>query len=378
MNSDIPSEGSGQGSVPQSPVPIEGDSGGSQERPLVRSHADTGELFRIHLRNYFLTIVTLGIYRFWAKTKMRRYLWSHVSIEGSRLEYTGTAKELFHGFLFVFFLIILPLSFFSNMLDVQLGENKPAWIDGITILLVWFLIGVGFYRARRYRLSRTRWRGIAGGQEGSAAKYGAMLILSLLASAVTFGLAWPACSRSLMRYRLNNARIGDQAVSSNPSLGPLYGCLFKAFLPAAVGAILAGIALFSLIVELDQGVELTAVFGGSLMALGWLTFMSIFVGLTLYKAGELRHFMNHIQFHGLSVKAHYSLWNAFGLVVGNSFIELFTLGLGTPWAIQRVLNFMEKYLSVEGAADFAALLQNQMEKPSYGEGLADAFDIGAV
>ena len=31
---------------------------------------------------------------------MRRYLWSHTSVDGDAAEYTGTAKELFIGFLF--------------------------------------------------------------------------------------------------------------------------------------------------------------------------------------------------------------------------------------------------------------------------------------
>jgi len=77
------------------------DNGDQQRRPLITVHANTKELFRIHLVNYFLTIVTLGFYRFWARTRIRKYMWSHVEFEGSRFEYTGTAKELFYGFLIV-------------------------------------------------------------------------------------------------------------------------------------------------------------------------------------------------------------------------------------------------------------------------------------
>ena len=59
--------------------------------------------------NLLLTIVTLGIYRFWAKTRIRRYLWSQTEFLGDRFEYTGTGKELLIGFLIVFaFLIVMP------------------------------------------------------------------------------------------------------------------------------------------------------------------------------------------------------------------------------------------------------------------------------
>jgi len=38
-----------------------------------------GPLYRIFVVNLLLTIVTVGIYRFWAITRWRRYFWSHMS-----------------------------------------------------------------------------------------------------------------------------------------------------------------------------------------------------------------------------------------------------------------------------------------------------------
>ena len=50
--------------------------------------------------NFFLTIVTLGTYGFWGRTEVRKRIWSSVRLAGEPLEYTGTGKELFLGFLF--------------------------------------------------------------------------------------------------------------------------------------------------------------------------------------------------------------------------------------------------------------------------------------
>ncbi len=61
--------------------------------------ARLGALFRIVYVNLILTILTLGIYRFWAKTKLRRYIWRHLMVGGESFEYTGTGKELLLGFL---------------------------------------------------------------------------------------------------------------------------------------------------------------------------------------------------------------------------------------------------------------------------------------
>ena len=55
---------------------------------------------RLVFRGALLEFVTVGFYRFWLATDMRRHLWSHTSVEGDAAEYTGTAKELFLGFLF--------------------------------------------------------------------------------------------------------------------------------------------------------------------------------------------------------------------------------------------------------------------------------------
>ncbi len=55
-----------------------------------------------------LELITLGFYRFWLATDMRRHLWSHTAVGGDTAEYTGTAKELLIGFL-VALAILVPI-----------------------------------------------------------------------------------------------------------------------------------------------------------------------------------------------------------------------------------------------------------------------------
>src|SRR5271168_1963917 len=65
---------------------------------------------RLAIQGALLEFVTFGFYRFWLATKLRRHLWSNTLIEGEPLEYTGTAKELFIGFLFAL-AILVPIYF---------------------------------------------------------------------------------------------------------------------------------------------------------------------------------------------------------------------------------------------------------------------------
>ena len=53
-----------------------------------------------------LLLVTLGIYRFWLATDVRRFLWNNTEIAGDNLEYIGTARELLLGFLIAIALLV--------------------------------------------------------------------------------------------------------------------------------------------------------------------------------------------------------------------------------------------------------------------------------
>jgi uncharacterized membrane protein YjgN (DUF898 family) len=139
-----------------------------------------GAVAGITFINAVLTFATLGIYRFWGKTRLRRYLWSRIDVFGDRLEYSGTGLELFLGFL-VAMAFLLPV--FAIPVLVQVAYPLDFEVQGVTealfTLIILFLIQVAIFRARRYRLTRTRWRGIRGGQSGSAFIYGTLLALGI-------------------------------------------------------------------------------------------------------------------------------------------------------------------------------------------------------
>ncbi|MGD9809975.1 MAG: DUF898 family protein [Sphingobium sp.] len=79
----------------------------------------------IAFTNLLLTLVTLGIYRFWATTRTRRYLWSRTTFIDDRLEWTGTGKELFLGFVIVVGLFLIPLFFLQfGMQALIIGESR--------------------------------------------------------------------------------------------------------------------------------------------------------------------------------------------------------------------------------------------------------------
>src|SRR5262245_2079042 len=138
---------------------------GGDAQPL--SYAATPGLFRIVVRNLVLTVLTLGIYRFWAKTNIRRYMWRQVTVGEDALEYTGTGKELVMGFLIVM-AILTPFALaYAVAQQILFGNPIGAGLLQVFYLSALIVLSViALFRARRYRLSRTAWRGIHAGQDG--------------------------------------------------------------------------------------------------------------------------------------------------------------------------------------------------------------------
>jgi len=78
--------------------------------------SEKSKLFWLALWTGALTIVTFGIYRFWARTRLRRYIWSSIKPGGDSFEYTGTGLEKFLGFLIALVVIMV----YSGILQVVL------------------------------------------------------------------------------------------------------------------------------------------------------------------------------------------------------------------------------------------------------------------
>ena len=87
--------------------------------PLAFS-GDRGEFRRLVTRGAALELVTVGFYRFWLATDIRRHLWSNTVIDGDAAEYTGRARELLIGFLIAMAIIVpVYLAYFIAGLEAE-------------------------------------------------------------------------------------------------------------------------------------------------------------------------------------------------------------------------------------------------------------------
>lgn len=204
----------GAGAPPPAGAP--GDPPRRRGAPLPLAYdSDPARLLAIALGTSLLTILTLGIYRFWMITRLRRFYWNAVRIDREPLEYTGTPIEKLLGFLLALVLLALYLGLVNlglTYVGLSIATEDPVVLNlvlQISILATVPLLFYAMYRGQRYVLARTRWRGIRFGLGPGALGYTWRGVALSLLTVLTLGLAWPYQQFRLAKYVTDRARFGD-------------------------------------------------------------------------------------------------------------------------------------------------------------------------
>lgn len=339
------------------------------------------EFAPIAFSNLLLTIVTLGIYRFWARARERRYLWSRTEFIDDTLEWTGTGAEMFKGFLLVLVLLLpalLFLQFGFQALIVRQQFVLAFSVMGVIYIGFFFLTGVARYRALRYRLSRTWWHGIRGGGEPGGWAYGGAYLLRMAAGASALGLLIPWAMASLWNRRWSAMSFGPHRFEAEADFSPLMGrwilMLVSPFLlmiaGGLIGAVFFGLGAFSALSP-EGGVVAAVLFVIGLYA----GFFILGIG---YWAKFLREVIGHTRLGGLefSFTARSTDW--LKLFLGNIGLVIVTLGIGFVFVTYRNWAFFVRHLEASGTVELDELTQSQTGADGDAEGLASAFDLGAI
>lgn len=189
------------------------------------------DLAFLMLKNLFLSIITLGIYKAWAKTNMRRYLWENVKFMGDGGTYVGTGGELFKGWLKLIGILLafMALSWaFTTLLPVL---KIPLILVAPFLYIPLFALAT--YSGLRYRLSRTLWRQIRFGvdkDEASTKEFLLLYLKGVFFSALTFGFYYPILRNKIRTYLTNRSRLGSAYLSYDGSDSAYFGIYYKGFL----------------------------------------------------------------------------------------------------------------------------------------------------
>src|SRR5690242_9746622 len=325
------------GPTAELPAPPPGSPGSTPiRRPTF--HGTGGTLFGIHVVNVLLTIVTFGFYYFWAKTRVRAFLASQTAIEGDRFAYHGTARELLLGTLkaaLVFGLPIFLLNIVRDKLDVPPVVQVIAGVFSGSLFFVFFPIAM--VGARRYRLSRTSWRGIRFSFRGRVWELIKIFILGSFLTGITLGFYYPFFLVTRQAFMVSYSYFGSERFDFT-----------------------------------GRGREL---FGPYLMAV-LLTLPTLGLYWVWYVAWKRRYFWDHTVFGSARFSCSVTGGALLGLWVVNVLLLVCTLGLAWPWVRVRNIHFSFRNLALVGPLDLGRIQQQAQQVGSIGEGLSGFFDSG--
>jgi uncharacterized membrane protein YjgN (DUF898 family) len=393
----------------------------------VTFHGSWTDFAKIALPNVLLTLVTLGFYRFWATTREREYLWAQTRFIDEPLEWTGRGIELFIGFIMVFFLIVLPLVIIQFIIQGALLQGQPI-VAGVIVfvlfMLILYLTGVAYFRALRYRLSRTYWRGIRGGSDDPGFNYGVSYIWKNFVGALALYLLYPWASMSLWNERWSHMSFGPYKFESNArwqSLMKRYLLFYLApFLffvgviaigfsaasgggdpfsggGAAVGVVAIVFAILGLYIFMPiaallyyskfMRVAISALRLGELefeftarspdwilfwlanLAIFMIAYFAAFIPFSLIVAADPSQFAQQLE-AGESILS-------FGLIF-SALLAIIPLAFANSLIRYRSWKFFVVHTEAFGEVNLDRMTQSETASSGHGEGLLDAFDVGAI
>jgi uncharacterized membrane protein YjgN (DUF898 family) len=295
-----------------------------------------GDIFALGLKNALLSIVTFGIYSFWARNAMRAFHYSHTELGNEPFTYHGTGGELLRGSLKAMAaLFALTVVFGVGIALSGMAPNDPvlgAALYAVITALMLFAIN----SARRYRLSRSSWRGIRFSFHGETGPFIGMMLKGTLLTIVSLGFYSPFFASERRAFLVNNARFGSEPFVYEGNGRELFSAYLKAVL---------------------------------------LTIPTLGLYWVWYSAFQHRYVWSHTRIAGARFISTVQGGELLKLHLTNMLLVTFTLGIGTPWAIARMHNFGADNLMLRGAPEWATIVQSMQAANATGEGIAEGLDV---
>ncbi len=171
------------------------------------------ELLKIYLVNMLLTVITLGIYSFWARVTVTSFFYRHTEFYGERFNYHATGLERFLGFLkallFIIPIIILYVFLYMGLMNV-FEESEVASIFPLIVYVV-ILPAIPFMMVgrERFRLGRSSIYNVRFRFTGKGLELLKILAFTTILTIITLGFYYPWAFVRVRRFFLNNTYYGS-------------------------------------------------------------------------------------------------------------------------------------------------------------------------
>lgn len=312
-------------------------------KKLLKFNGDHGQLVGLRIGNNILTAITLGFYYPWARAAYLKYIYSETEFMNTRFVFHGTGKEVFVGFLKV---IGLFISLYVVLLLSIATQSIVVTILGFMFfyLALLFIVPIAIHGSNKYRLSRTSWRGIHFGYRGNLGDFFKLYIVEALLTIVTFGIYASWMHVKLSRYIRSHTRFGNIEFRFDGDGTNLFLIKLKGFFL-------------------------------TLLTLGIYSFW-YYKELIAFEVNHTKMIQNEKE---INLRSTMTAGQIFTMLISNYFIIVFTLGIGTGIAINRILRKSFENIEFDSEIDADHLLQTEAEyKDATGDDMASMFDISLL
>ncbi len=333
-------------------------------------------LFGIFIVNTFFTLLSLGLYSFWGRVRIRQFLSSQTSFAHTRFSYHGTPQELLKGWSKAFLVFGLPYALLS--LVPLLWSQIPAWIpNALAGTMALCFIPVAVVGSHRYRLSRTSLGTIRFSFRGHVKEYMKIWVLGTVLTLLTAGIYYPFFENARRKFLVAHSYFGNRPFTYSGTGSGLLRIYVKALafsmlIVIALLGINAGPKGLSVLAQWPSDSWRDLLFN-SMFITGLLTLLLPWFYLQVTKQ---RYQWNHSDFGDAHFQFSASTWNLMELRMTNFLMLILTFGLAWPWVQVRNLQFLYYHLTLQGPLDFQRLEQEALDASPIGEELAGYFDAG--
>lgn len=373
-----------------------------------------GEYFAIWLVNILLTAITLGIYSAWATVRRRRYFYGNTELNGDRFDYHAQPMQILKGRLLVIGGVIL----FYILLFINPLLGMVAML-AFFALIPWIII-----RSWRYNAIMSSYRGVRFNylcQTGRAywvllfcplllviGLYVVMIVLGLIGSnlgsptamivlaVITVILFVPMLAAingilATLQYDLyvNNLRFGNSPfVAQFKKAEFIKIALFSLliFLPfLAIALVLVGSFFATLFqMALFGGMSDAAMQGlmashiGSLFMMMLVLLIGLMVSNSYMVVAQRNYIFNRTTLQGeVKLRSTMQTLPYMMLLITNSLITVFSLGLAAPVAHVRHARYMAQSTQVEGDLSLLSVqAHHDTANNAIAEEAVQALDLG--
>ncbi|MDY0781097.1 YjgN family protein [Tenacibaculum sp. IB213877] len=298
----------------------------------------------IYFKNLLFTIFTLGIYYPWAKVEELKYHYQYTELHATRFTFHGTGKEVFNGFMKVYILFFLLVTFLIFGLQSQ-NEILATISIGIFYLFFILIIPFAIHGAIRYRSSRSSWKGIHFKYLGNKMELFWKYITGTLITIFTLGIYGSWFMVDVRKYILSHLRFGNLSFD----------------------------------------------FKGKGESLFWMNLKFILLFIPTFGIYSFWYYKNLWKFYadyteitqnGKKVNFNFSMktGDLFELILINFLLVFITLGIATPWVMVRTYTFMFRFLEINEGLDTNSIQQVSYDTytDAYGESLVDFLDFNFI